>query len=157
MAWNLTRLGAMAVAAMLAGCMPNVSPATYSVGSVGQTNRAVRGTIVSTRPVQISGTQSGIGATSGAAAGAVGGSAIGRGTRSNVAGAIGGAVAGGIAGALIEESATRQQGIEYVVQTENGALLTIVQGAEPALAVGQKVFVLYGAQSRIIADTAGAN
>jgi outer membrane lipoprotein SlyB len=68
-------------------------------------------------------------------------------------GAIGGAIIGGIAGAAIERSATQQQGVEYVVETENGHLMTIVQGEEPFFAVGDKVFVLYGTRSRVIADT----
>ena len=137
---------------MLAACHPNVSPDSYSLGSVGQVNRAVRGTVISTRLVDISGT-SGVGATAGALGGAVGGSAIGSGARSNIAGAIGGAIVGGVAGAVIEEGATQQKGMEYTVETENGALLTIVQGVDTPLSVGQKVIVLYGSKSRVIADT----
>ncbi|MBP7336227.1 glycine zipper domain-containing protein [Niveispirillum sp.] len=139
------------LASMLVGCKQNVSPDTYSVGAVGQVNRVVRGVIVNARPVQIAGTQ-GVGGTAGAAAGAAAGSAIGSGSRGNIVGAIGGAVVGGIAGAMVEESATQQNGMEYVVETDNGSLVTIVQGAEPALGVGQRVLVMHGAQSRVIAD-----
>ena len=59
---------------------------------------------------------------------------------------------GGVAGAAIESSATRQKGMEYVVETENGNLMTIVQGLEPVFAVRQKVLVLYGSPSRLIVD-----
>jgi outer membrane lipoprotein SlyB len=133
-------------------CTPNVSPNSYAVGSVGQVNRAVRGKVVSVRPVHISGSQSGVGGAAGAAGGAVAGSAIGGGARENVLGAIGGAVVGGIAGSMIEEGATKQEGIEYVVETENGSLITLVQGNDTFFSVGDKVIVLYGTPSRIIPD-----
>lgn len=146
-------LSALAIIVAGSACTPKISPDTYSVGSVGQVNRVVRGTIVSSRLVAISGTQSGAGAATGIAAGGVAGSAMGGNTRTNVLGAIGGAVVGGIAGAAIEESSTRQQGMEYVVETENGALLTVVQGTDPSLSVGQRVLVMYGQRARVIADT----
>ncbi|MGE0653505.1 MAG: glycine zipper 2TM domain-containing protein [Alphaproteobacteria bacterium] len=136
---------------VLAGCKQNVSPDSYSVGSVGQVNRSVRGTIISVRQINIEGTQ-GVGTAAGAAAGATGGSAIGGGTRENIIGAIGGAVVGGVAGAAIEGGATQQTGHEYVVQTQNGALLTLVQGDEKPFAMGEKVLVIYGTRSRIIRD-----
>jgi outer membrane lipoprotein SlyB len=143
----------LAAIATLGACAPNVSPSSYSVGSVGQVNRAVRGTVLSARLVAIEGNQSGVGATAGAGVGAVGGSRIGGDTRSNIIGAIGGAVIGGLVGSGVEASATKQQGIEYVVQTENSALLTVVQGEESLFKEGDRVIVLYGQRSRIIADT----
>ncbi|MBP7509804.1 MAG: hypothetical protein KA807_18470, partial [Prolixibacteraceae bacterium] len=74
-------------------------------------------------------------------------------TRENIVGAIGGAVIGGIIGSMAEEGATRQQGMEYVIETDNGSLITVVQGIEPSLNVGDKVIVIYGQRSRVIADT----
>lgn len=102
--------------------------------------------------MDVSGTQ-GVGAGAGVLAGAAGGSAIGSGERSNIVGAVGGAVVGGVIGAAAEEGATRQKGMEYIVETENGALLTVVQGVDEPLSVGEKVIVLYGTKSRVIADT----
>jgi outer membrane lipoprotein SlyB len=128
-----------------------VSPNSYGVGSVGQVNRAVRGAIVNARPVAIDGSQA-VGATVGATAGAIGGSFVGGDMRANLIGAVAGAVAGGLIGAASEQSATRQQGMEYVVESQNGALLTIVQGSEPILEIGARVIVLYGNRSRIIPD-----
>jgi outer membrane lipoprotein SlyB len=116
-------------------------------------NRVVRGTVISARQVNIQGNRSGIGAGAGAAGGAVGGSAIGGDRRSNILGAIGGAVVGGIVGAAVEEGSTAQNGMEYVIQAENGALLTVVQGTEPVIKDGERVLVLYGSQSRVILDT----
>lgn len=137
--------------ALLAGCTANISPASYSIGSVGQVNRTIAATVISARPVDINGTQ-GAGGAAGGAVGAIAGSSIGSGGRANAAGAIGGAVVGAIAGAAIEQATTKQTGAEYVVQTENGNLMTVVQGPTNPFIVGDKVLVLYGSPARIIAD-----
>jgi outer membrane lipoprotein SlyB len=144
-------LGICFVLAGLSACASNVSPTSYSVGSVGQVNRTVAAKIISVRQVDIAGT-TGAGGTVGGALGATAGSGIGHGDRANVAGAIAGAVVGAVAGAAIEQSATRQSGFEYVVQTENDNLMTIVQGANPTFVVNDKVLVLYGSPARIILD-----
>lgn len=136
---------------VLAGCVHNVNPNSYSVGSVGQVNRTVGGTVISVRDVDILGT-SGMGATAGTVAGAAAGSSIGGGARANIIGAVGGAVVGGLIGAAAESSATQQAGLEYVVQTDNGNLMTLVQGASPRFQEGDKVLILYGNPSRVIAD-----
>lgn len=137
---------------MLGACTPNISPQTYSVASVGQVNRTVPATVISAREVDIAGT-TGTGGLAGTAAGAVVGSAAGGdNTRGNIVGAIGGAVVGGVVGTAIESNATRQKGMEYVVETENGNLMTMVQGLEPVFSIQQKVLVLYGSPTRLIAD-----
>jgi len=136
----------------LAGCAQNLSPQTYSVGSVGQVNRTVSATVISAREVDVAGT-TGIGGSAGTATGAVVGSAAGgNNTRGNIVGAIGGAIVGGLAGAAVEANATKQKGMEYVVETGNGNLMTIVQGTDPIFVAGQKVLVLYGSPARLIAD-----
>ena len=145
-----TVLGAAIIA--IIGCASNISPRTYSVGSVGQVNRTVSATVISVREIDVAGT-TGVGGGAGTAAGAVIGSgAGGSNTRGNIVGAIGGAVVGGLAGAAIEANATKQKGMEYVIETENGNLMTIVQGTDTVFAEGQKVLVLYGSPSRLIAD-----
>jgi len=141
-----------AVILTLGGCASNLSPQTYSVGSVGQVNRTVSATVISAREVDVAGTTA-VGGGAGTAAGAVVGSAAGgNNSRGNIVGAIGGAVVGGLAGSAIEANATKQKGMEYVVETENGNLMTIVQGTDPVFTTGQKVLVLYGSPSRLIAD-----
>jgi outer membrane lipoprotein SlyB len=141
-----------AITLVISGCASNISPQTYSAGSVGQVNRTVSATVVSARAIDVAGTTS-VGGSAGSAAGAVVGSgAGGNNSRGNIVGAIGGAIIGGMAGAAIEGNATKQRGMEYVVETENGNLMTIVQGVEPVFANGQKVLVLYGSPSRLIAD-----
>jgi len=136
----------------ISACTSNISPKSYSVGSVGQVNRTVSATVISVREVDISGT-SALGGTSGAVAGGIAGSSMGSSGRDNALGAVAGAVVAGLAGAALEEGLTRQKGIEYIVETDNGNLMTIVQGNNMLFKEGQKVFVLYGSPSRIIADT----
>jgi outer membrane lipoprotein SlyB len=145
------KLLALVTAFVITGCAADISPNSYSVGSVGQVNRTVSATIISVRDVDIQGTQ-GVGTAAGVGAGAAAGSAIGGGTRSNIVGAIGGAVIGGVVGAMAEKGLTEQVGVEYVVQTSNGNLMTLVQGPNPRFSVGQNVLVLYGSPARIIAD-----
>ena len=150
---TLTTVVAGAVLGLSAvACTPNVSPDTYSVGSVGQVNRVVRGVVISARPVAIEGTKTGIGAGAGAIAGGTGGSLIGGSTEANIVGAVAGAVAGGVLGAVAEDAASRQTGMEYVIETDNGALITVVQGDKTTFAVGHRVLVIYGSRSRVIAD-----
>ena len=146
--------GAFALALLLAaasGCTSNIAPNTYSVGSVGQVNRTVGAVVVSVRSVRVDGSGGG-GSLAGGATGAVAGSSLGNGGRANAAGAIGGAVVGAIAGAAIERGVSSQDALEYVVQTKNDNLLTIVQGSAPRFAEGDRVLVLYGSPARLIAD-----
>ena len=135
---------------LISGCKTDISGNSYKVGSVGNVNRAVEGVVISKRFVDISGTQA-AGATTGGVAGAVaGGAAGGDSPLGIVAGAVGGAVIGGISGALIEESATRQGGCEYVIKLNNGSLFTVVQGKEPEINEGDAAILLYGPKSRLI-------
>lgn len=136
---------------ILVGCAAKVSPEAYSIRSVGQVNRSVAATVVSAREVSVAGT-TGLGVNLGAGVGAVLGSTAGNNSRAKIVGAIGGAVVGGLAGATLEASGTKQNGTEYVVETENGNLITIVQGTEAVFSEKQKVLVLYGPPSRLIAD-----
>jgi outer membrane lipoprotein SlyB len=133
----------------LAGCQSELSSDYYRASSVGSVNRAIRGKVVSVRTVKVS-DESGVGTSSGAVAGAI----AGANSSDNAAGAavlaIAGAVAGGVAGTVAEKSATRQEALEYVVESENGALLTLVQGGKDRFSVGEAVIVLYGSPSRII-------
>lgn len=139
------------LALMVLGCTPNVRPDSYSVGSVGQVNRSIGGVVISTRQVHIDGSQGG-GAAAGGAMGAVAGSQVGGSDAAGAVGAIGGLVIGAIAGAAAERKLSDQTGVEYVVETMNGNLMTVVQGADPSFAPGDNVLILYGSPARVIAD-----
>ena len=73
----------------------------YGYQDVGQTTAVQFGTVISERPVSITGQNTGVGATAGALGGALGGSHIGSGGRS-LAGMLAGAVIAGVAGHMAE-------------------------------------------------------
>lgn len=136
---------------LLGGCA-DLSPNTYSAGEVGQINQVVPATIVSMRPVKIQATSGGVGTLVGAGAGAVAGSTIGGGDTAHLLGGIGGAVIGGLAGNAIEKGISKKQGMEYVLRTKSGKLLTVTQTQDLQLGVNQKVLIIYGKQTRIVPD-----
>lgn len=136
----------------LTACSSKPQSDVYTASSVGQVSRVIPATVVSWREVVIQG-NSEVGTPAGAAAGAVVGSRLGGDARTNIIGAIGGAIIGGITGKAADKRANRHPGIEYILKTDQGELLTIVQGEDVRLAVGQPVYIMMGRQSRIVART----
>lgn len=134
---------------LLAACAPSYGSKSYKPGEVGQSSTTEIGHVISVRPVQIEGTDSGVGKLGGAAAGGVAGSMIGTGDRTQALGAIGGAIVGGIVGAASEKAVTKAQGAEYVIETEMGDLITVVQGADENIKAGGRVFIMRGDRVRI--------
>ncbi|QLH44053.1 MAG: hypothetical protein HWD59_08190 [Coxiellaceae bacterium] len=136
----------------IAGCAPNISANNYNASNVGTTNKVVAGTIINARPVQVS-NNTGTGGLAGGVAGAAAGSTIGGSTAVNIIGGVAGALAGGLLGNATEKQLSKQTGMEYIVKTSNGNMLSIVQGSDTQLSVGQHVMVILGSggtPSRII-------
>ena len=106
-------------------------------------------TVVNVRQVNVSSDDSSTGAVLGAIGGGVAGSTIGHG-RGSVLGALGGAALGGVAGNMAQKGLTSQTGVEYVVRLDNGTLRTVTQGTDVYMQPGQRCYLLYGDQSRII-------
>ena len=82
--------------------------------------------VLSTRPVVVEGSQSGIGAAAGGVVGGVAGSSVG-GSREAVAVGVIGAVAGAVVGNAIERSSTREEAVEVLVQLRSGERRAVVQ------------------------------
>jgi len=101
------------------------------------------GVVVAVRNVKIEGTKTPIGTGAGAVVGGLAGSEVGSG-RGSVVGAVVGAVAGGLAGSAIEESATRQNGLEITVRLDSGRTIAVTQGADEYFRPGDRVRVLSG-------------
>ncbi len=133
-------------------CTSRIGANEYATAGAGQVNRAVRGTVVNVRQVQLQ-SDNGAGTLLGGAAGAVAGSMIGGTDAVHILGGIGGAVLGGMAGDAAQGALSNQAGYEYVIQLENGNLVTITQGTDVLLTPGQKCIVLYGKQARVIPAT----
>jgi outer membrane lipoprotein SlyB len=129
---------------VLGGCARQISPDVHAGRTAGETIATYEGVVETARFVEI---QEGdtlernktgqlLGGLAGGVAGARFGDGVGR------ALAIGaGAIAGAFVGAFAEREIKRQPAVEYIVRTESGDLVTIVQGPEPRLSPGQRVFV----------------
>lgn len=141
--------GLLSVAVLVGGCTPRIGGQDYSVSDSGYMSQRWTGVILSMRPVTISNQKPGdqgkpgAGTVVGGVTGAVAGSAIGKGHGSLAVGALG-AVAGGVAGHFVEKELSRQQGFEYEVRLDDGRTISLAQGAEPKLSVGQTVLVIKG-------------
>src|SRR4051812_40909855 len=98
----------------------------YGYQDVGQASVVEFGKVISLRMVDITGQNTGLGATAGAMGGAIGGSYIGSGGGS-LAGMLAGALIAGAAGYGLEQAASDRTGIEYVITLEHGKTITMVQ------------------------------
>lgn len=153
----------VAAAVISSGCTPNIGGQDYSVTDSGYMSQTFAGTILSTRSVVIANQspkdqgKMGAGALVGGAAGGIlAGTTIGKGNGSIAAGAIG-ALAGGALGHYAEKEMTRQNGVEYSIKLDaadggEGRVISVAQGLEPRLSVGQRVTVIQGKErTRVVA------
>lgn len=134
---------------MTTACTSNIGANNYEVQNVNKVNAAQIGTIISVRKVLVQNNNGG-GALLGSVAGGVAGSQIGRGSAAGILGALGGAIVGGVAGDLAQDELSKQVGYEYVIKLENGNIVTVTQGDDVIMNVGEKCLVMYGAQARVV-------
>lgn len=139
---NMSVIAAALAALFMAGCASQ-SASTYSRDQTQREMTVRMGVVESVRAVTIDGTKSPVGAGAGAIVGGIAGSTVGQGRGSSV-GAVLGAVAGGVAGAAIENSATRQNGIEITIRLDNGSYSAITQAADEVFKPGERVRILSG-------------
>lgn len=135
----------------LTGCVSGLQGSTYSRSEARQVQEVEFGTVLSTNPVVIEGKQSGAGQLPGAIIGGVAGSSVGEGKGQQIF-TILGAVGGAVVGSMIEEQATRTQGLELTIKMDSGKTLSIVQevGNVNVFREGQRVRVLtQGALARV--------
>lgn len=142
-------LAVSALALLVSACAPNINSNHYATSSTGSVGQVMPCTVVSVRQVNVSSSDSSTGAVLGAIGGGVAGSTIGHG-RGSLLGALGGAALGGVAGNYAQEGLTRQGGVEYIVKLDNGAMRTITQGTDVYMQPGQRCYLMYGDQSRVI-------
>ncbi len=146
---------ALVPALSVAGCA-HPSGSTYQAGDVGRTIETAQGSVVSSRAVEISGEPNAVGPLAGGALGAAG-SALGF-NGSGLVAVIGGVIGAGI-GYLTQQQLNNRDGIEYVLQMDDGRTVTLVQNRaddEVPLADGTPVLVqVSGQYTRVIADPRG--
>ena len=135
----------MAIDILLAGCASDYSGNRYDGSAVGEVQRTEKGQVISLRKVELKPEHSVAGTALGAVGGGLVGSAFGGG-HAKLLTATAGAVAGGVAGNAI---ATRgQDGVEYTIKLDSGAVVTIAQAPTPTISVGQRVHVIYSQKGR---------
>ena len=134
---------------LLAGCT-TTSPDVISRNDAQRMSTVVDAVVLSTRPVVVEGTQSGVGAAVGSVAGGVAGSSVGGSREAIVIGVLG-AVVGGVIGNVVERNTTREEAVEVLVQLRNGERRSVVQAkAGETLAAGDAVIlVTTGAKVRV--------
>lgn len=120
-----TRVATFALATLLAACT-TTSPDVVSRNDAQRLSTVVDAVVLSTRPVVVDGTQSGLGAGAGSVVGGIAGSSVG-GHRESAAVAIIGAVVGGVIGNVAERASTREEAVEILVQLRNGDRRSVVQ------------------------------
>jgi outer membrane lipoprotein SlyB len=147
----LLRSAAATLALGLAACAPQNMNSTVSAYGVGQVAALEYGTIVGLRPVNIAGSQSGLGLATGGVAGGVIGSTIGGDWRARAVGGVLGAAVGAVGGGLIENAVTSGQAVEFIVRMDNSRADTaVVQTNEDGLQVGERVAVTFGERARLM-------
>ena len=129
---------------MMGACATDIGANQYDSSAVGSVTRALKGTVISVRNITVRDSDKSAGTAVGALAGGVAGSQIGKGSTAGILGAVGGALLGGAAGNLAQGGLSSQSGYEYVVQLDNGGVVTVTQGNDVLLANGQRCMVLYG-------------
>ncbi|MDP1901060.1 MAG: glycine zipper 2TM domain-containing protein [Rubrivivax sp.] len=152
-----------AVATLLAlGACTTTSPDVVSRNDAQRMATVIDAVVLTTRPVVVDGTQSGIGATAGGVVGGIAGSSVG-GSREAVAVGIIGAVVGGVIGNAAERFSTKEEAVEILVQLRNGDRRSVVQAkAGETFAPGDAVIlVTTGGRVRVtkapaVAPQAGA-
>jgi outer membrane lipoprotein SlyB len=134
-------LAALSLAALLAACS-TTSPDVVKRQDANRMSTVMDGTVISTRAVTVEGNQSGLGGSAGAVVGGVAGSSVGS-RRESVAVGVIGAVAGAVLGNAIERAATRENGLEILVQLRSGERRAIVQAkGDESFAPGDAVTIV---------------
>ena len=127
----------------LTGCVSGLEGSSYSRSEARQVQQVEFGAILSTKPVIIEGQRTDWGELSGVIIGGIAGSSVGEGKGQQIATTLG-AIGGAVAASVVEEKATRVQGLELTVKMDSGKILSIVQEVDEInqFQKGQRVRIL---------------
>jgi len=153
----LKQLIIVASLASLGACV-TANPDVVSRADTQRASTVVDATVLSTRPVVIDGSQSGLGGAAGAVIGGVAGSNVG-GPRGGAIVGIVGAIAGGVIGNAAERNATKENGVEILLQLKNGERRFVTQGigAEQFAAGEPVILVTTGGRAKVMKAPAVTN
>ncbi len=127
----------------LTGCVSGLEGSSYSRSEARHIQRVEFGAVLSTKPVIIEGQRTDWGELSGVIIGGIAGSSVGEGKGQQIATTLG-AIGGAVAASVVEEKATRVQGLELTVKMDSGKILSIVQEVDEInqFQKGQRVRIL---------------
>ena len=140
---------ALALVAVVPACAPANTASTVPSSALGTAASVSFGTIVGSRPVQVTGSNTGLGTVGGAVAGGVVGSTIGGDWRARTLAGVGGALLGGLAGGAVERGVGSGQAVEFIVREDRGGDIAVVQTNEEGLQVGDRVMISRGDRVRL--------
>jgi outer membrane lipoprotein SlyB len=153
----MRRTGCCVVLMVSVAACSHPSSTTYGDTEVGQPIETAPASVVSSRIVNVSDESSLVGAGAGAAVGAVGGNLAVTGPAGLLLAIVGGLVGAGI-GYMAEKQMKDRDGIEYILEMDDGRLVTVVQNRESdeqPLPDGARVLVqLNGQYTRVMAHPA---
>lgn len=123
-------ISALVSSVFMTGCATQIPGANqYNTATAGAMQQVMLGTVISTRPVVLKGSQMGIGGLAGAGIGGLLGSKVGSG-KGSIVGAILGAVGGGVAGNAVESHLSKSDGVEITIKTDQGQIVAIAQAVD---------------------------
>lgn len=134
----------------LSACSTVDGQGRYRIETIGNAKRSVGAVVISHQPVMVQSGTTGTGQLVGGTAGGL----IADNNSDNAGVVFAGILVGAIAGEMIESDANTHEATEYVIQTDNDLLLTVVQVNKnnPIFYVGEKVILIHGYPSRLIKD-----
>jgi len=147
----LCKLFAVSIAFFyLSACTTTDGQGRYRIETIGNAKRSVGAIVISQQSVMVQGSITGRGTLIGGTAGGL----IADNESDNAGIVFAGILAGAIIGEMIEKDANIHEATEYVIQTDNKMLLTVVQVnvGNIIFKVGEKVILIHGYPSRLIKD-----
>jgi outer membrane lipoprotein SlyB len=145
---------AIAVLLIISGCAKNIQSNVYNENETTQMKSISKGVILEVIPVTVEGDKI-VGTASGAVIGGISGSMLGgNDTVKVLSGAVGALIGSGV-GRTIDGWITGQEGYQYIIELRrDGEIVSIVQGANNPLAVGDNVLLLHNNdQTKVIKNT----
>lgn len=112
----------------LAGCSKELPPGEYDANEIGKIKKVIPGTIISKRAVNLHRT-----------------------TEENTN------THSKADGSFVDSGYNQTHGVEYVIRLNSGGIISVVQSEDLKLKNKQKILVIYGRHTRVVADNGSDN
>ncbi|KTD34249.1 hypothetical protein Lmor_1646 [Legionella moravica] len=112
------------LALVLASCNKDLPPGEYDANEIGKIKKVIPGVIISKRPVNLHRQNTDSSTPS----------------KNNAE------------GGFIDGAYNQTRGVEYVIKLNSGSIISVVQSEDLKLKNKQKILVIYGRHTRVVAD-----